>query len=369
MNAAALDRNIVQEAANVSGGLIKPFWMGDVLLLARRVTVRGEEYIQGCWLDWPQIQQWLKTEIADLLPEARLEPVRSESPADQTRLLAALPVRLIPGQALISVGRPVSPIRVSLVIAWLCVLLAAGAVAILLLGTVSLSERRAAFVSAVTHEMRTPLTTFRIYTEMLTKGMVPNPDKQRRYLNTLRVEAGRLNHLVENVLAYARLERNRTSQRAEPVTVRELIDRVKDRLSERAQQADMELVIEATPATLAQSVQADASAVEQILFNLVDNACKYAAASTQRLIHLEVDRDDRRAILRVRDHGPGISKADSRRLFRPFSKSAQQAANSAPGVGLGLALSRRLARDMGGNLHLNQGHETGACFVLTLPAA
>jgi len=73
--------------------------------------------------------------------------------------------------------------------------------------------------------------------------------------------------------------------------------------------------------------------------------------------------------LRVRDHGPGISGAASRRLFRSFSKSAHDAANSAPGVGLGLALSRRLARDMGARLRLDKTVTDGACFVLALPVS
>jgi len=103
-------------------------------------------------------------------------------------------------------------------------------------------------------------------------------------------------------------------------------------------------------------VRADPAAVEQILFNLVDNACKYAGASGDRRIHLEAARRGGRALLRVRDHGPGVNADVAGRMFRPFSRSAAEAAGSAPGVGLGLALSRRLARDMGGELRLEAGH-------------
>ena len=79
----------------------------------------------------------------------------------------------------------------------------------LLAGVVALSERRAAFVSSVTHELRTPLTTFRMYADMLARGMVPDAERRQQYLETLRTEAERLTHLVENVLSYARLERGR----------------------------------------------------------------------------------------------------------------------------------------------------------------
>ena len=111
------------------------------------------------------------------------------------------------------------------------------------------------------------------------------------------------------------------------------------------------------------------AAVEQILFNLVDNACKYAVPRGGTAIRVEVGRADGGAglsFLRVRDDGPGVPPKEARRLFRPFHKSAHDAAHSAPGVGLGLALSRRLARSMGGDLRLDAGLG-GACFVLTVP--
>lgn len=356
-------------ASDVFEGLTKPIWIGGALLLARRVSVEGQTYVQGCWLDWEQIKRWLKEQVRDLLPHAELEPVMLDSPSQETRMLAALPVRLIPGDVPVDIRPTASPIRTSMLIAWVCVLFAAAAVAALLSGTISLSERRAAFVSAVTHEMRTPLTTFRMYTDMLIKGMIPDESKRRSYLITLGREAQRLSHLVENVLAYARLEHHRNGGHAEQVILRELIDRATERPAERVQQTGMKLIIKADDAILERRVRADVSAVEQILFNLVDNACKYAVSGAESGVRLEIDHAGDWARLRVKDHGPGIRKADSRRLFRPFSKSAREAADSAPGVGLGLALSRRLAREMGGDLELLSDDRAGACFLLTLRLA
>src|SRR5208337_3642808 len=117
-------------------------------------------------------------------------------------------------------------------VAWACVLLAAGAVAALLANVMRLGQRRADFVSAVTHELRTPLTTFHMYTEMLSEGMVTDPQQQRDYLTTLRLEASRLSHLVENVLAFARLERRRVNG-LEPATVASLLA-CRERLADRA---------------------------------------------------------------------------------------------------------------------------------------
>jgi signal transduction histidine kinase len=361
---------------NIAEGLLTPLWFGDTLVLVRRVVVQGpagqgQEYVQGCWLDWPAIQRWLLGSVRDLLPEAHLEPIRGEGGDPQARLLAALPARLVPGPAPSALSFGSSPIVFALVPAWACMILATLAVASLLRGAVSLSERRGAFVSAVTHELRTPLTTFKMYSEMLADDMVPEPAQRRQYLETLCSEANRLSHLVENVLAYARLERGSARRRVERLSVGDLITRVKPRLAQRAEQAGMSLVEDADEQALAAMVHVDVSAVEQILFNLVDNASKYAAPfATEKVIHLEaLPENGKFAMLRVRDHGQGISAEGAKRLFKPFSKSAHEAARTAPGVGLGLALCRRLSRSMGGDLRWDSLVKDGACFVLSLPVS
>jgi len=350
-------------------GRMAPFWLDGRLLLARRVHAAGQELIQGCQLDWPALQQWLLQSVSDLFPEAELNAVQPPDLSDQSRLLAALPVRLTPGPMAPLPEGAATTLALPLLVAWTGVLLAAGAVAALLWGVVRLSERRGAFVSAVTHELRTPLTTFRMYAEMLAEDMVPDAERRRGYLETLRVEADRLSHLVENVLSYARLERTNVRGRQSDVPVAELLDRVRRRLSDRAGGAGLTLAIDADNGAAQLHAKTDAAAVEQVLFNLVDNACKYAADADPPTIHLEVDGTPSSVVIRVRDHGPGVSVTDSRRLFRPFSKSAREAAHTAPGVGLGLALSRRLARDTGGDLTLSPSNGAGACFILTLPRA
>jgi len=387
-NAAVSQLGEVGVTSHVGGAMMTPLWIDGNLILARRVRAGKRQYVQGCLLDWPTIKQNLLMAIEDLLPEADLEPVATAPAEEVSRRLAALPVRLIPGRrvrdetipALVIPELPAreaageaegawSPTKLSLSVAWGCVLLAAVAVGALLAGVIRLSNRRAAFVSAVTHELRTPLTTFHMYTEMLAEGMVPDQNQQQEYLSTLRGEASRLSHLVENVLSYARLERGRADGRIENVPLGELLEPIEARLADRARQDGMEMIVEGDERAFCTVVRANPSAVEQILLNLVDNAGKYAQTASDKRIHLACRRTDGAAEVVVRDHGPGISPSASRRLFRSFSKSAHEAAHSAPGVGLGLALSRRLARDMGGSLRLDKTVTDGACFVLTLPAS
>jgi signal transduction histidine kinase len=349
----------------VSQGSMEATWIGDSLILGRRVRVGRETFLQGCWLDWDAIRAELLGSVLDLVPNASLEPVRTGDDQAPTRRLAALPARLVTRPAADEVQTSWSPVRLSLWIAWACLVVTAGAVALLLGGALSLSERRGTFVSAVTHELRTPLTTFRLYTELLSEGMVRDPATRDSYVRILRTESDRLGHLVDNVLSFARIERGRSIDRRDILSARDLADRVSPALAARAERGGMELAIgDDIPAA---RIRTDASFVEQILANLVDNASKYASTSPDRRIELEIAVSNSRLTLTVRDHGPGLPDKAVRRLFRPFSKSAHDAANSAPGVGLGLALSRRLARALGGDLRLGHNGPDGVSFILTLP--
>ncbi len=359
-----------------------PVWNGGELFLLRQVIGAGVTRTQGLWLAWPSLQKDLENGVRDLLPDARLHPGKSGSDPDDPLHLMALPVRLAPGSAgpgPEQLGLLGSPLRRSLGLAWVSILAAAGAVGALLFGAIRLGERRGAFVSAVTHELRTPLTTFQLYTDLLSDGGADMaPEKRQKYVETLRGEAGRLSHLVENVLAYAQLERAPARRQSEKISLGNILERARDRLEHRANEAGMAVVFDMLSPVARREVDIDVSAVEQILFNLVDNACKYArnppSGETENNlaeIQLSAVTDERgRPALRVADNGPGIRPAEAKRLFRPFEKSADQAAHSAPGVGLGLALCRRLARSLGGDLMLEPSTSEsggGASFLLALP--
>jgi len=362
----------VAEPAGAAGAplaALSAVWAGDALVLARHVQPPTKAAaLEGCVLDWPRLRADLLATIADLLPEATLEPVEDASPATDQRLLAAIPARLVPGAVPRLVAPGWSPLRGTLAAAWVAMAVAAAAVGALLASVLALSERRAAFVSSVTHELRTPLTTFRLYSGLLEEGMVPTAEVPT-YHATLRREADRLTHLVENVLAYARLERGRHAARLMPLSVGHLLERATPRPAERAAQAGFEWRLHADDATRRLTVTTDPAAVEQVLFNLVDNACKYARGADPAVIELVASPHGRCLALAVRDHGPGVAPREAARLFEPFRKSARDAAEAAAGVGLGLALSRRLARQMGGDLVCAPPADGGGRFVLTLPLA
>lgn len=348
--------------------VLRPYWIDGQLFLARRSALgRAGSAIEAVWIDWPALSDHLLSSIRDLVPGATFLPIDPRQSPENPGRLSTLPLALALPKPAWGTVAGWTPTRLGLLATWLSLAIVAAAITVLVLGIIRLSERRAAFVSAVTHELRTPLTTFRLYAEMLAEGMVADELTRRAYLETLHREAQRLTRLVENVLSYARLERGACPAPTESLSVEALLSRVRERLDERARQSGFTLTILAADETWAASAAVDAIAVEQILFNLVDNACKYADAAENRQLQLAIKADRRSVLFSLRDHGPGVAASERRRLFQPFQKSAREAAESRPGIGLGLALSRQLARRMGGDLQHDPHEIGGASFSLTLP--
>jgi signal transduction histidine kinase len=356
----------------------RPVWLGGELLLVRKVTTRASgawsgapgqlaaaTVLQGVWLDAAILSASLLETVADLLPAARLVPATDAGAAADPLALVSFPFQLDRRQTLLVSAISTTPVMgAPLWVAWGGVLLAVLTSALLVRGVLRLSERRASFVSAVTHELRTPLTTFRLYSDMLEQDAV-KPEKRRGYLRVLSREADRLSHLVENVLAFSRIERGNARSNLRETRVAEMLETFRERFEARLATAGLTLAIEPLPDL---RLRADLAAVEHILFNLIDNAAKYATGSVPPVVTIAAAAAGSTLAVSVTDHGPGIAAGERRRIFRPFHKSAREAAETKPGVGLGLALSRRLARAQGGELALAET-SSGTRFVLRLPAA
>lgn len=347
----------------------EPRWLDGELVLLRRVRRGNEELLQGTWLDWPSLREQLLEQVGPVVPHSRLEPLADADASevdDPGRRLALLPARLVPGPMPETEPRDWTPVRWTIAAAWGAAAVGLVGLGALLFGALSLGRRRADFVSAVTHELRSPLTSFRLHTDLLAQGAVP-PAEEPEVRATLEREAGRLSHLVENVLAFSRLERRPV--RPEERGLGDLLERIVPLLEERAARSGLELVVDSLSEHAGVRVRSDAAAVERILLNLVDNACKYAADAEPAELVLETEVDRRTLSVFVSDHGAGVEPDEVRRIFRPFHRSASRAAGSEPGVGLGLALSRRLARAMGGDLRHAAADGGGARFELRLRRA
>ena len=245
------------------------------------------------------------------------------------------------------------------------VLLGAAGVIWLMLGTFRLEQRRGDFVSAVTHELRTPLTSFSLYTEMLEDGMVPEQKKPEYYANMQR-ECRRLEHLIENVLSYSRLQRNAIRRARDTLTCQELFEPIAEKIERRLREADISFSFALAQPIRILPIHTDAVSVEQIMDNLTSNAIKYAKGENAK-VQLTVQADRHNIVIRFRDNGPGISPKNRKLVFKPFRRTKDATNSRKPGVGLGLALARDTARSLGGDLKLEFGTLGGASFLLTIP--
>jgi signal transduction histidine kinase len=338
------------------------------LVFLRRTESGGDKLFQGFVLDWLSLTDRLLFEIADLFPEARLERVAGALPVDPLgRGLANIPVTLVAAAAPPAATTWITGGRTALAVAWLAALAAAVAVGATLRKSIDLGERRRRFVSAVTHELRTPLTTFQLYSEMLADGLVPEEQQKQQYLSTLKDESQRLSAMVANVLAHARIEEGNQPRQREALSLEGLLERLRPPLERRVDATPMRLDV-AIDGPREAPLQVDVEAIGQILGNLVDNAAKYANGNGSSTIHLGAAAQNGSLVLTVRDHGPGIPPQQASAVFAPFERGGRDPADPVPGVGLGLALARGLARDMGGELTLEAPSGGGALFRLELPA-
>jgi signal transduction histidine kinase len=360
--------------AEVRVGSLTPFWVTaegdeDWLLLVRIIHFDTREICQGIVLDWRRLETLLADEVRDLFPDARVLPAREGTPLDPEHAMTTLPFQLDPGPVEAMKETGVTPLRVGLVLAWAAALAALLAVGLGGRSLIDLSERRIRFVSAVTHELRTPLTTLRLYLDMLTGGMVQDETKRTEYLRTLNAETDRLNRLVANVLDFSRLENQRPQLHRTTIRVSDLLEAIHATWHSRCLDAGKDLVLENNLDSNV-ALETDVELVQQIIANLIDNACKYSREAADNRICLRVMRRDvRHLLIEVEDHGPGVARRDRHSLFRPFRRG-RHAEVVAGGVGLGLALAQRWAGLLDGKLTLHASAAgQGACFRLELPLA
>ncbi|UJR85343.1 sensor histidine kinase [Sandaracinus amylolyticus] len=215
-----------------------------------------------------------------------------------------------------------------------------------------LAMQRSAFVSAVSHELRTPLTTIRMHAEMLEDDLVDDARRPRVY-REIATESVRLSRLVENVLEISRLEEGRRPLRKARGDLAGQVREVVEAQMPFASTKGCTLrVIADEPIELS----FDAQAIEQIVVNLIDNAVKYAPGE----IEVEVRLQGERAVIAVRDRGPGIPEGERSRVFERFHRVERAETAHKPGTGIGLSLVRDLARAHGGEASAH-GREGGGC--------
>ncbi len=238
----------------------------------------------------------------------------------------------------------------------------------LLLWQARLSEadaaRKTSFVANVSHEFKTPLTTIRLYSELLEQGRVNGPAQGSEYLRTIGRETQRLARLVNNVLDFSRLEQGRKKYSRTALDLCGELGRILEAQAPRL--ADAGLVLHRDFPAAAITVTTDRDALAQIVLNLLDNACKYAASGGEITVAAG-PRPGGGAEVRVTDRGPGVPPEHRERIFEKFHRVDETLTAERSGVGLGLSIARQLARGLGGELRCEGRAGGGAAFILDLP--
>ena len=246
----------------------------------------------------------------------------------------------------------------------LFLLLIAGLVliVILLLREVRLNERQSNFVSAVTHELKTPVASLKLYLDTLEYREV-NPDRRAEFYRTMRQDIERLNTTINNVLNAA-MYTDRPVADPRPLDLARVARRAVE-LTLTRHQLPKEAVRYEGPAGL--RVAGDAQALETAMLNLLDNAVKYSKDRVQ--IEIEVWGDaDGQAHIRVRDHGIGMSRTHLPFIFTRFYRIGAEVRRSRTGTGLGLFIVRAIVKGHRGTITADSlGPDRGSTFTISLP--
>jgi len=258
------------------------------------------------------------------------------------------------------------------VLAWtaaiLAIVLCGGFFAMYRLGLrqIALTRQQQDFVSAVSHELKTPLTSIRLYGEMLREGWAAE-EKKKEYYDYIFQESERLSRLIANILQLARMTRNELKVEARPAPLRELIDGVRSKVTTQVERAGFTLEIGCDAEAAAAVIQVDPDCFTQIVINLVDNAVKFSAGAERRAIEIHCRRRHEGAVeIAVRDYGPGVASDQMKKIFRLFYRCESELTRETAGTGIGLALVSQLAQAMNGKVDV-VNRDPGAEFRVVFP--
>ncbi len=347
------------------------------VLLSRSVSIAGRDWIQGLALRRRLLEKHLKENVAadeDVGPYvtigwrqtkeeatagAYLFSHRFAEPFDA--LETTLTLAALPGTGS---GSRNWLLAVSAIVAAVGI---AGLAAIYRMTTTSLryAQQRNDFVSAVTHELRSPLTTIRMYSEMLDQGIVED-GKRKEYYRIMRAEAERLNRLVEDVLTFGRLERGTPSADGETAEVKRVLDDVLEVLEPQAIAAGLDLAVDVSGEAAA--VRVDRDALVRIMTNLLDNAIKFSTEGSRNSVEIKADLFEGELSLEVHDGGPGVPDALIPHIFEPFVRGENELTRKTGGTGIGLALVDGLVRDLDGRVEARNHPRGGLEVTVVLPA-
>ena len=217
------------------------------------------------------------------------------------------------------------------------------------------------FLSAVSHELKTPLTAIRMFAEILESGRQTQEDKRKKYAHLIGEESMRLHGMIEGILNFTRLEEKRSKLKFSSLDLTQVVQEVAGLMSGAFEKAGIALTLQLDPAT---EIMGDYDSLRSVVQNLLENSLKYSHAGTTVTVNLE--NTPEKACLRVKDQGVGISGADLKRIFDKFYRAGDEMTRKTKGSGLGLAIVKQILdshrAQIRVNSKLNEGTEMTIIF-------
>jgi len=241
-----------------------------------------------------------------------------------------------------------------------------GAVAVLtdITGQKAIQKRNAEFVSSVSHEMKTPLSSIRAYVELLVDGEAEDEATREEFLGVINGQADRLQRLLDNLLNLARIEAGVVAVNKSALSLNELLAEAVEVMQPAA--ADKQITLVSEPSPLYLGVLADRDMLLQAAINLLSNAVKYTKPGGSVILKSRLN--DQEVVFEVQDTGVGLSSEDCQRVFEKFYR-VKKDREMAQGTGLGLALVKHIVEDVhGGHIEVASELGRGSTFRVVLPA-
>ncbi len=226
-----------------------------------------------------------------------------------------------------------------------------------------LAKLKSDFVSNVSHELRTPLALIRMYAETLDMDRIKDERKKKEYYATIVSETGRLSRLVNNILNFSRMEAGRMPFALRSGNLNSVVTSSVEIWKEHLRTENVELVMDLAEGL--PSVRIDEEAIGEALMNLIDNAVKYGGE--KKFLGLATGTTNGRAFVRIEDHGIGIARKDSQKIFEMFYRSTERPKEGAHGSGVGLAIVRTIMQAHGGEAAVDSTPGKGSVFTLWFP--
>ncbi len=240
----------------------------------------------------------------------------------------------------------------------------------LALNQLEFAKQRSDFVSAVSHELKTPLTSIRMYGEMLRDGYVNDPEKQRGYFDFIYFESERLSRLISNVLQLAKLSNEEPKLDLQSTTPKAIMDFITSKVQPQVDAAQFKLNVKVDEEDLKRGSEVifdcENDAISQIFINFIDNAIKFSrkvGANEVDIGYRIKGQANPEVIFFVRDYGPGVPKDQRKKIFQLFYRSGDEMTRTTPGTGIGLALVSQLAQGLKANVDL-KNQDKGAEFQI-----